>query len=70
MCLQVFLVGQKPGIVKIFSPGRAIGNARLAFDTDAGHFVRIVRIDGAHGAHPGAGSAVGTFGQVRLGLGL
>ena len=63
-------MGQKGGIVKVFGVFRAFPDAGLALDAGAGNAAHIAGVNGPHGAHPGAGAAVGAPGRVRQRLGF
>ena len=63
-------MGEQGGIVEILSALRAAVHTGVAFDTDAGHAARIIRIDRSHRADPGAESAADTFVRIRLWLGF
>ncbi len=63
-------MGQKGRVIKVLGVLRALADAPLALDAGAGHLRHVGGIDGPHGTQAGAGAAVGTLAQIRLGLGL
>ena len=66
--LQHLHMGQKRLVVKILGALGAFADAPLALDAGAGHIGHVLRVDGAHGTQSGTGTAVGTPGQISLGL--
>ena len=49
---------------------RTLADTALTLDAGARYLRHVGRVDGPHGAQPGAGAAAGAPGQVRLGLGF
>ena len=63
-------MGEERRVVEVLGVMGAFPHTGLALDAGPRHLRHVLRIDGPHGAGPGADAAVTALAQVRFWLGL